>query len=81
MNTADIRDYVVHRTSAEKLEVVLNDMAQVFDDIQPVFTGGRDWIIIASRPFEDAHIEHDFSNTDPGKVAERKAARKTVRVS
>lgn len=68
--------YVVHRTVTDKLQETLNGMAEFFDDLIPTFSGGRDWIVVGSRPAGLAGTPTPYGNASK----EDREAR-TVRVN
>lgn len=56
-------EYVVHRTVTDKLQDTLNGMAEYYDDLVPTYTGGRDWIVVGSRPSGLADERTPYGNT------------------
>ena len=72
-----INDWVTLKTTADKLQKELNEMEENgFDVNHVIFQGGRDWLIVGSRPASNDPIPDAYAD----RAGSPKSSARTVQV-
>lgn len=65
MMSDNLTDFDVVKTTTDKLEDTLRGWSEPWKIYEVVFTGGRDWVVIATCEWDSLEAKCDGYGTDP----------------